>query len=115
MKLNIELYSQLIEQAKQNPRLRQAMDLRNSSADNSQRMLNVLIPGTKVPIHRHPTTSETAIVLYGCIDEIYYDNDENVIGRYTLRVGEGLQISIGQFHTVEVKEPSILLEIKEKI
>ena len=113
MKLNIELYSQLIEQAKQNPRLRQAMDLRNSSADNSQRMLNVLIPGTKVPIHRHPTTSETAIVLYGCIDEIYYDNDENVIGRYTLRVGEGLQISIGQFHTVEVKEPSILLEIKE--
>lgn len=113
MQLTTELYQQLLEQARQNPRLRQAMDLRNSSSDKSQRMLNALIPGTQVPIHRHPTTSETAIILYGCIDEMYYDNDGNEIARYTLHVGDGLQIPVGQFHTVEVKEPSILLEIKD--
>ena len=113
MLLNTKLYLQLLDQAKQNPRLRQAMDLRTTSADYSQRMLNALIPGTQVPIHRHPITSETAIVLYGCIDEIYYDNDGNEIARHTLHAGEGLQIPIGQFHTVEVKEPSILLEVKD--
>lgn len=113
MQLTTELYQQLLEQAKQNPRLRQAMDLRTTSADNSQRMLNALIPGTQVPILRHTTTSETAVILYGCIDEMYYDNDGHVIAPHTLRVGDGLQIPVGQFHTVEVKAPSILLEIKD--
>lgn len=113
MQLTTELYQQLLEQAKQNSRLRQAMDLRTTSADNSQRMLNALIPGTQVPIHRHTTTSETAIILYGCIDEMYYDKDGNEIARHTLHVGDGLQIPVGQFHTVDVKEPSILLEIKD--
>lgn len=86
------------------------MDLRTTSADNSQRMLNALIPGTQVPIHRHTTTSETAIILYGCIDEMYYDNDGNEIARNTLHVGDGLQIPVGQFHTVEVKEPPSFLK-----
>lgn len=113
MELNETLYIQLLEQAKENPRLRQAMDLRTTSDDQSQRLLNALIPGTQVPIHRHPTTSETAIILYGCIDEIYYDNDGNEISRHPLHVGDGLQIPVGQFHTVEVHEPSILLEVKD--
>ena len=113
MELNETLYLQLLVQAKANPRLRQALDLRTTSDDQSQRLLNALIPGTQVPIHRHPTTAETAIILYGCIDEIYYDNDGNEISRHTLHVGDGLQIPVGQFHTVEVHEPSILLEVKD--
>lgn len=113
MELNNDLYIQLLEQAKDNPRLRQAMDLRTTEKDQSQRLLNALIPGTQVPIHRHPTTSETAIILYGCIDEIYYDNDGNETSRHTLHVGDGLQIPVGQFHTVEVHDPSILLEVKD--
>lgn len=113
MELNTSLYIQMLEQAKDNPRLRQAMDLRTTSDDQSQRLLNALIPGTQVPIHRHPTTTETAIILYGCIDEIYYDNDGNETSRHTLHVGDGLQIPVGQFHTVEVYEPSILLEVKD--
>jgi hypothetical protein len=35
------------------------MDLRNSSEDKSQRMLNALEPGTIMPIHRHHGSSET--------------------------------------------------------
>ena len=113
MQLNIELYKSILEQAKNNPRLRQAMDLRTTTEDNSQRMLNALIPGTQIPIHRHTTTSETSVILYGSIDEIFYDIDGNELVRYTLHVGDGLQIPVGQFHTIEVKEPSILLEIKD--
>lgn len=44
MELNESLYLQLIEQAKVNPRLRQALDLRTSTEDKSQRLLNALIP-----------------------------------------------------------------------
>lgn len=113
IQLNVDLYKTILEQAKCNPRLRQALDLRTTTEDKSQRMLNALIPGTQIPIHRHTTTSETAIIIYGCIDEMFYDIDGNEIARYTLRVGEGLQIPVGQFHTIEVKEPSILLEIKD--
>lgn len=113
MELNKDLYIELLEQAKDNPRLRQALDLRTTSDDQSQRLLNALIPGTLVPIHRHPTTTETAVILYGHIDEIYYDNEGHEIERHSLRVGDGLQIPVGQFHTVEVHEPSILLEIKD--
>lgn len=113
MKLNKELYKSLLDQAKNNPRLRQALDLRTSSDDQSQRILNALIPDTEVPIHRHPSSAETVIVLYGRIDEMYYDENGNEIERYTLHVGDGLQIAAGQFHTVEVKEPSILFEAKD--
>ncbi len=46
MNLNKELYLDLIEKAKENLRLRQAMDLRTSDADQSLRLLNALILGT---------------------------------------------------------------------
>lgn len=115
MNLNKDLYMQLLEQAKVNPRLRQALDLRTTSEDKSQRLLNALIPGTQVPIHRHTTTDETAFILYGHIDEIYFDNEGNEIERHSLCVGDGLQIPVGQFHTVEVFEPSILLEVKDGV
>ena len=59
--------------AKNNPRLRQAKDLRNSLEDGSQRMLNALEPGTIMPIHRHHASSETVVVLRGVIKWIFYD------------------------------------------
>ena len=40
MKIDNHLLDTLSAQAKANPRLRQAYDLRNSGEDNSQRMLN---------------------------------------------------------------------------
>ena len=42
MEINKVLLDNLFEQAKVNPRLRQNLDLRTSSADTSQRMLNAL-------------------------------------------------------------------------
>ena len=41
-----ELLNELIAKAKENPRLRCNLDMRNSADDQSQRMLNALEPGT---------------------------------------------------------------------
>ena len=60
--LNKELLADLHRQAADSERLRMNYDLRTSGDDTSQRMLNALQPGTRVPIHRHLQTSETVIV-----------------------------------------------------
>ena len=56
-----EFINSLLDRAKESPRLRQHHDLRNSAADSSQRMLNALLPGTEVAIHRHEET-ETVVL-----------------------------------------------------
>lgn len=48
MEINKELLESLWTEAKGNVRLRQNYDLRTSSADSSQRMLNALLPETEV-------------------------------------------------------------------
>lgn len=73
MEINKQLLEALFAEAKENPRLRQNFDLRTSSADTSQRMLNALLPETKVPIHRHEDTTETVICLCGKLDEVIYE------------------------------------------
>lgn len=73
MEFNKDLIDSLFAQAKGTPRLRQNYDLRTSSADTSQRMLNALLPGTVVPIHRHEETSETVVCLCGRLDEVIYE------------------------------------------
>ena len=65
MVIDKTILDNLTEQAKNNPRLRQAMDLRNSPEDLSQRMLNALESGTIMPIHRHHGSSETIVLLRG--------------------------------------------------
>ena len=57
----------LHEKAATSERLRQNFDLRTTPEDGSQRMLNVLEVGTKVPIHRHLKTSETVV----CLEDVW--------------------------------------------
>lgn len=52
MVIDKTLLDNLTEQAKVNPRLRQAYDLRTTPKDQSQRILNAVEPGTILPIHR---------------------------------------------------------------
>lgn len=63
MKITQALLDTISEQAKSSPRLRMNYDLRNSTEDKSQRMLNALEPDTDMPIHRHRHSSETVVVL----------------------------------------------------
>lgn len=73
MEFNKDFLGKLFEQVTMNPRLRQSFDLRTSSADNSQRMLNALLPGTVVPIHRHPNSTENVFLLCGKLVEVIYE------------------------------------------
>ncbi len=50
------ILDELTAKAKESPRLRMNMDLRNSEGDQSQRMLNAIEPGSDMPIHRHQHT-----------------------------------------------------------
>ena len=116
MEINKDLLDNLFEQAKETPRLRQNLDLRTSSADTSQRMLNALLPGTIVPIHRHPQSTENVFLLCGKIVEVICDENGNEIERIHLDpfVGNyGCVVPQGAWHTVEVLEPSVIYEAKD--
>lgn len=114
--------NKLLDNAKISERLRQNYDLRNSSVDTSQRMLNALQPETKVPIHRHEDTSETVICVYGKLEEIFYElvNGDNSEFKETSRIllcpdeGKfGMQIPAGVWHSINVIEPSVIFEAKD--
>lgn len=116
MEINKDFLDKLFEQAVVNPRLRQNLDLRTSANDNSQRMLNALLPGTVVPIHRHPQSTENVFLLCGKIVEVIYDENRKEIERIHLDpiVGNyGCVVPQGAWHTVEVLEPSVIYESKD--
>ena len=116
MEIDNRLLEELLRKAGESPRLRMNFDLRNSPEDNSQRMLNALLPGTQLPIHRHCNTSETVVILKGRMREIFYDDDGSVTDSFLLTPNGGcmgLNIPRGQWHTVEVLEPSVILESKD--
>ena len=106
---------ELTARAKESPRLRMNLDLRNSPADGSQRMLNAIEPGTVLPIHRHPTTSETVVCLRGHFQEYFYDADGRLAETIDMRPGGNLlNIPVGQWHNLESFESgTVLLEVKD--
>lgn len=132
LKINKEFLESLLSQAKDNPRLRQNYDLRTCEEDKSQRMLNALMPGTEVAIHRHPDSSESVICLCGRMDVVIYEevvvyiqNGEettsqvsyNETKRISLAPVEGkfgCSIPKGAWHTVEVFESSVIFEAKDR-
>lgn len=134
--INKELLKNLHARAVNNERLRQNFDLRTTTEDNSQRMLNALVPGTHVPIHRHLKTSETVICLEGCLDWFFYEELPNMDAGGPIHDGEiaqdetnfketarfricpregqfGLQVPPMTWHSVIVHEPSTILEAKD--
>ena len=136
MKIDNILLDKLTAQAKESPRLRMNLDLRNSDADSSQRMLNAIEPGSVVPIHRHQKTSETVVVLRGRVVEEYYDGagvlvESFVLGdchvadaphndildfapRNDVPVTCALNIPAGQWHTLRALESgTVILEMKD--
>ena len=136
IEINKQLISELLDKAEVNPRLRMNLDLRTSPDDGGQRMLNALMPGTVVPIHRHPMSNESVICLSGKLVEIIYEEEDMASdfpmgmdaqdvpngrrfkesARYMLdpSLGNfGCVVPAGAWHTVEVLEPSVIFEAKD--
>ena len=125
MTITQDLLDKLFDEAKMNPRLRTNLDLRTSAEDGSQRMLNAMLPGTEVAIHRHPMSNENVILIKGKLDEVLYEEVVSAEGKITLKETErihlnpetgayGCQVPKGVWHTVEVLEPSVIYEGKDK-
>lgn len=140
LEINDTLLANLRTRAEGSERLRMNFDLRTTPEDGSQRMLNSLLPGTMVPIHRHLETSETTVCLQGCLDVVFCDLRPNedcggaVMGDDGTVIAEGMQANVferarvhlcpregkygvqippGAWHTVEVHEPSTIFEAKD--
>ncbi|MCF0212741.1 MAG: WbuC family cupin fold metalloprotein [Bacteroidales bacterium] len=116
MIFNSDLFDSLLRQAQQSERKRASLDLRNTPSDNSQRLLNALMPGTQVPIHRHTTTTETTVILQGSIEYLFYNDRGDITERHTLTPSTpicGIHIPAAQWHTVHVLAPTIIFESKD--
>ena len=134
--INNDILSVLHRKAREDKKLCMNIDLRTTPEDTSQRMLNALEPGTRVPIHRHLKTSETVICIEGCLDWVFYEELPNMDAGGPVHDGEtaadescfkevarfrvcprerqyGIQVPLGAWHTVVVHEPSTILEAKD--
>ena len=117
MRISQIILDNLTSQAQTSERLRQSMDLRTTSADTSQRILNALEPGTIVPIHRHRNTSETVIIVRGRLIERLYNDSGEMVEEILMEVGGTcpvLQIQAGQWHDIKVLDSgTIIFEAKD--
>ena len=129
MNLDNTLFDAIQLLAEESPRRRMHYDLRTEAdapagighenwKDMSQRMLNVLMTDTVVPIHRHTETSETVIVCRGKVREEFYDADGNKTAEFVLEAGgdcPGVQVPKGQYHKlVCLADGSVIFEAKDR-
>lgn len=117
MIIDDNLLDKVTQQAKESPRLRMNFNLHESLDAKAQRLLNALEPGTILPIHRHPHTAETYIVVRGKLRMMFYDENKNVTQTFELNPQKGkygVQIQKNQWHALEVLESgTIIFEVKD--
>ena len=134
-RLDSDLFDYIEDIAKASPRHRMNHDLRTQAEesvvhdsrfmvngeewrDTSQRMLNVMMKDTVIPIHRHCETSETVIILRGSGDEVIYDEHGTEIGRVTLRYGSdcpAVQVPRNAYHTfIPHEDGTVIFEAKDR-
>ena len=117
MNFDKTILDELSQKAKESPRLRMNLDLRTTPEDQSQRMLNALEPGTVLPIHRHPKTTEVVTILRGKAVQYLYDDNGNETGQVLLEAGgecAGMSIERGQWHRIECLETdTVIFEAKD--
>ena len=123
--LNYNLFDTIEEEAKISSRHRMSHDLRTQALDEdphwrdcSQRMLNVMMKDTVIPIHRHTASSETLIVLRGSGDEVTYDETGKETTRVTLRAGSdcmAVQVPRNVYHTfIPHEDGTTIFEAKDR-
>ena len=117
MTIDSALLDKLTAAAKASPRLRMNFDLRTSPEDSSQRMLNALEPGTILPIHRHPGTTEVVVILRGSATQYFYDDEGRLTETVTIKAGSecpAMSVEKGRWHRIESLESgTVIFEAKD--
>lgn len=116
MIIDDKLLDEVSTRAKVSDRLRMNYNLHESLDAKAQRLLNALEPGTILPIHRHRYTAETYVLLRGRIDVMFYNDLGVETKRFVLDPlsgNYGVQIPRAQWHSLEVLESSVILEVKD--
>ncbi len=116
MTIDNALLDKITAEAEASPRLRMNFNLHESLESKAQRLINVLLPGTILPVHRHRHTDETYVLLRGKMAVIFYDNSKKQTARFLLDPAAGnygVQIPKGRWHTIEIIEPSAIIEVKD--
>ena len=111
-----QLIGKVTEEARKSPRLRMNYNFHQSLSDKCHRFLNVLEPGTQIPVHHHPTKDETLVVLKGKVRVSTYNDNGEVLETCIICHEEGsygVDIPKNTWHDVECLEPSVLFECKE--
>lgn len=115
--INEDLLNEVTLQAKESPRLRMNHNLHDSLEAKAQRLLNALEPGTVLPVHRHPNTAETYILLRGKIKVMFYNDRKEMTENILLDPmagGYGVHIPANQWHALEVMESgTVIFEVKD--
>lgn len=111
------LLNKVTTEAKESPRLRMNYNFHQSLDDKCHRFLNAVEPGTKVPIHRHPTKDESFVLIRGKVRVTTHNDDGSIKESVVLNPKEGLygvDIPKGVWHKVESLETgSVFFECKE--
>lgn len=112
-----KLLNKLSEKAVQSERLRMNHNFHQNQESLSQRLLNGLEPGTRIPLHKHDNTAETYILIRGSLRVDFYENQTDFSRSIILNRSEGtygIDIPSGQWHTLEVLEKgTIIFEAKD--
>lgn len=89
--------------------------LHRSFESQAQKLLDILLPNTKFPIHMHSHTDETLLLIQGKAIIVLYDEYENICDEIILDKNNVFCYTIpaNQWHTLHVLEPCVLFEVKD--
>ena len=117
MIIDNKLLDEVTRQAKDSSRLRMNYNLHESLDAKAQRLFNALEPGTVLPIHRHPHTSESYMVIRGHLRVMLYNDNKEIIEEYDLNPSMGrygVNIPKNKWHCLEVLESgTVIFEVKD--
>ena len=106
-------FDELLKKAAESPRLRTNLNIHASPDEAINRLFIAALPGSPFAIQRHPDRWELVTCLRGRFVSRIHDDSGKVVAEY--RMGDEcvtLEIPAGTWHSIEVLEPSVFLEVK---
>lgn len=110
------LVDEVIDAARQSPRLRMNYNFHEDLSDKCQRLLNALEPGTVMPIHHHKV-DEMWVVIKGRLRLTIHNDEGEIVESYVLSPSDemyGANIPTGTWHSLEcIETGTVIVEVKE--